>query len=225
MTFGEHIIKFHEEIQPNWKIPKDIHLIYPFSDAETQRVFSLFYKKYFNDNERRTFLFGINPGRFGAGVTGISFTDPKILEDICDIPNGFDKRQELSSRFIYEMINEYGGPDKFYREYYIASICPLGFISKGKNVNYYDDASLLKAVEPYIIHNIKTQIAFGCNTERAFCIGQGKNFAFLKKINGEHQFFKEVIPLPHPRWVMQYRLKTKQIYLDEYMTKLSGEPS
>jgi len=28
--------------------------------------------------------------------------------------------------------------------------------------------------------------------------------------------------LPHPRWILQYKMKMKKEYLDEYVTKLSN---
>ena len=68
-----------------------------------------------------------------------------------------------------------------------------------------------------MIANIKKQISFGISTDVCFCFGTGKNEKFLKKINEEHQFFKKIIPLEHPRFIMQYKSKSKQIYLDKYM--------
>ena len=50
---------------------------------------------------QRHLLLGINPGRFGGGVTGIPFTDPIRLQNVCGIENNFEKKQELSSVFIY----------------------------------------------------------------------------------------------------------------------------
>ena len=44
----------------------------------------------------------------------------------------------------------------------------------------------------------------------AFSLGKGTNYKFLKKLNEDHQFFDKVIPLPHPRWIMQYRRKSKE---------------
>lgn len=222
MTFAAQVIAFHRQLVPNWKIPKDIGLIYPFDQEETWNVFETFYHRFFNDTEQRTFLFGINPGRLGAGVTGVPFTDPKILEYTLDITNSFHKRNELSSIFVYDMIDVLGGPDEFYKKYYITSVCPLGFISKGKNVNYYDDKILQEKVEPHIIKNINKQIKFGANLKVAFSMGQGKNFKYLKKLNDQHSFFDEILPLPHPRWVMQYRLKRKDEYINEYLVKLTS---
>lgn len=221
MTFGQQVIDFHTSLTPDWKLPKGIDLIFPFDNPETIEVFSTFFRQYFDDQRERTFLFGINPGRFGAGVTGVPFTDPKIIEETCGITNSFQKRNELSSIFIYEMIEALGGPAAFYRDFYITSISQLGFMSEGKNINYYDDKRLEKAVTKRIIDNINTQLAFGANRKIAFCIGQGKNLKFFNQINDKHHFFERIVPVPHPRWVMQYRLKTKDIYIDEYVTKLS----
>jgi len=222
MTFAKHILDFYSQLKPDWKIPKGIELIYPFDSAETQSSMHTFHSKYFNDNKKRYFLFGINPGRLGAGVTGVPFTDPVFLESICGIQNPFQKKNELSSIFIYEMINALGGPEKFYSQFFISSLCPLGFTKDGKNYNYYDDKKLYMAVEKHMVKAIDLQQSHLCKHEKAFSIGQGKNFKVFKALNDKHKWFEEVIPLPHPRWVMQYRRKTKAKSIDEYVLKLRG---
>ncbi len=207
MTFANKILAFHQSLSPNWKLPKEVKLLFPFDNEDTWRVMSAFFKKYFSDQQQRTLIFGINPGRFGAGITGTPFTDPVKLEEICGIPNSFKKRVELSADFVYTFIDAFGGPKHFYQHFYITSLCPLGFIKDGKNYNYYDSKALEKAVEPYIIHNLKTLLKDGCNAQTALCMGQGKNYHYFKKLNQKQGFFKTIIPLPHPRWVMQYRRK------------------
>ena len=221
-TFAQQVCDFHFSMNPKWKLPKGVELINPFTNAPTKEIFESFYLKYFNDNNSRHFLFGINPGRFGAGITGVPFTDPKILEEKCDITNSFQKKNELSAIFVYEFIDALGGPRSFYENFYITSVCPLGFIKNGKNYNYYDDNLLYESVKPIIINNIETQIKFGCHREVAFCMGMGKNMKYLKKINDEHGFFEKLIPLPHPRWVMQYKLKSKAEHLNKYVMKLDS---
>jgi hypothetical protein len=59
---------------------------------------------------------------------------------------------------------------------------------------------------------------------REFCIiiGKGKNEKFFEKINKEYKFFNEIISLPHPRWILQYRSKQKNIYMKEYINKLNN---
>ncbi|HUR30827.1 MAG TPA: hypothetical protein VMZ69_05310 [Saprospiraceae bacterium] len=138
MTFAEQILSYQFNLSPPFALPNEIEWLMPYEDEETRRVMTRFYKKFYDDNRKRTFILGINPGRFGAGITGVPFTDPIRLEQL-GFENSFSKRQELSSVFIYDMINQCGGPEKFYAHYYIASLSPLGFVRHGKNNNYYDD--------------------------------------------------------------------------------------
>ena len=76
----------------------------PYQQDETMQVVNAFLGKYYDDTEPRTLLFGINPGRFGSGITGISFTDPVRLKEVLGIDHSFDLRPELSSQFIYQVI-------------------------------------------------------------------------------------------------------------------------
>ncbi len=124
----------------------------PFKESgEAVKVSSEFYRKYYGDNKPRHLILGINPGRFGAGVTGVPFTDSKRLTGECGIAYTGKETHEPSSVFIYEMIHAYGGPEKFYQRFYINSVCPLGFVATGKNgkevnYNYYDSKALTEAI-------------------------------------------------------------------------------
>ncbi len=220
MSFSKHIIQFYESMSSDWKLPSGVDLIYPFADDNVWHVFRSFCHKFYNSKTERTFLFGINPGRFGAGMTGVPFTDPVILETHCNIPNNINKRHELSCLFVYEMIELLGGVQSFYKHFYISSLCPLGFIKDKKNYNYYDDSELFLKVRPYMIKAMDYQISKYCNRQVAFSLGQGKNFKVFNELNAEFGWFDKVVPLPHPRWVMQYKRKTKEIYLNEYLVKL-----
>lgn len=222
MNFGQKVLHFHQSLPADWILPKGFDLLYPFSEADTLQAMESFYGKYFSDERPRIFLLGINPGRFGAGVTGIAFTDPVHLQDSCGIANPFQKRHELSSIFVYEIINAFGGPDAFYRHCYISSVCPLGFTRDGINCNYYDDRQLQNALEPHIIQHLKEQIAFGCTGSTALCLGMGKNYKYLHKLNKRTGLFKEVRPLPHPRWVMQYRRKRMGEFIDQYLSEIQA---
>jgi len=153
----------------------------------------------------------------------IPFTDPKRLQSECKIDYTGKITHEPSSVFVYEVIEAYGGPKKFYEDFYINSICPLGFTStssngKEKNYNYYDSKELLNAVRDFAIENIKKQIALGTKTDICFCFGTGKNEHFLRLLNEENHFFDKIIALEHPRFIMQYKNRSKQIYIDKYIT-------
>jgi hypothetical protein len=222
MSYAEKIIRFLTTLSLDIPLPGGIEVMNPYLRKEVRQGVEAFYKKYYPGDTPRTFLLGINPGRFGAGITGISFTDPIRLEEVCGIPNPFEKKQEISSVFIYDMIKAYGGPEKFYGNFYITAVCPLGFVKEGKNINYYDLRELQEAVTPFIISTIREQLAFGANREKAFCIGEGKNYKFLLKLNREHHFFDKILPLPHPRFVMQYRYKKREEYVQRYLEVLKS---
>ena len=93
-TFGQKVIDYTETFRPDWDLPKGFELIFPYGEKATKEAVKSFYTKFFNDAHERIFLFGINPGRFGSGLTGIGFTDPFHLEKTCGIKNSFDKRQQ-----------------------------------------------------------------------------------------------------------------------------------
>ncbi|WP_373497687.1 uracil-DNA glycosylase family protein [Aquiflexum sp.] len=196
----------------------------PFQeDKNIVPISSSFYKKYYNDNHKRHLILGINPGRFGAGLTGIPFTDPKRLIANCGIEFTGKLAHEPSSVFVYEVIEAFGGEEAFYNRFYIHSICPLGFTSLGKNnkevnYNYYDSKELTHSVLDFIIANIQKQIGFGIHADICYCFGTGKNEKFLLEINNQFGFFKKIIALEHPRYIMQYKSKSKEEYITKYLS-------
>ncbi|MEM8966735.1 MAG: uracil-DNA glycosylase family protein [Bacteroidota bacterium] len=228
MTFAEHVIQFNNQLQLGATLPDNIGVMNPFQASEEVRKLSAaFYRKYYADQRTRHLILGINPGRLGAGATGIPFTDPKRLKSHCNMESPFTLH-EPSSVFVYEVINAYGSVEVFYQQFYISSVCPLGFVQideKGRetNYNYYDSSQLTEAVTPFIVKTLQTQLDFGIHRDKVFCMGTGKNYRFLKKLNEEHQFFGEVIPLEHPRYVMQYKSKQKSFYIDKYLQALKSQ--
>jgi len=222
--FAEQILSFLSTLNIATSIPKGVQVLNPYKDAVAMNLCQLFYKKYYSDFFTRRIILGINPGRLGGGLTGIPFTDPIRLENVCGIKNSLQKKAELSSTFIYEMIAAYGGPEKFYSKLYFSSISPLGFTKEGKNLNYYDDARLQKKLEPFILSCVQTQLNFGIDRSVAYCLGEGENYKFLKQLNEKHQFFQTIIPLPHPRFILQYKSKSKAEYIQRYVNALDFTP-
>lgn len=225
MTFADKVIAYNESLHYTGKtLPEGIRVMNPFKESvHVMDVVRAFYGKYYNDNRKRHLILGINPGRLGAGTTGIPFTDTKRLTGDCGITYSGPATHEPSSVFIYEMINAYGGPGQFYRDFFISSPCPLGFTSKsatGKeiNYNYYDSKALLNAVEDYLLDNIRTLISLGVLTDVCFIFGTGKNYTYLQKLNEQHEFFGRLIPLEHPRYIMQYKSKQKELYIQKYLS-------
>ncbi|GAB1444893.1 MAG: DUF4918 family protein [Cyclobacteriaceae bacterium] len=225
MTYSKLILSFFKNLHITNKLPNRVEVMNPYQNKVAFSLCEKFYGKYYNNNKPRKILLGINPGRFGAGITGIPFTDPVKLEEECNIKNDLPKRKELSADFIYQMINTFGGKEIFYNQFYFGSVSPLGFTKDGKNLNYYDDPKLQKAVLPFILNTIKAQIQFGIDTDIAYCLGEGKNFKFLSQLNHEHKFFKKIIPLSHPRFIMQYKRKSMNLFMDDYLKKLNDPGS
>jgi len=220
--YADNIINFYKTISPPSNLPKGIDVLYPQKQKEVIALVEQFYKKYYSDNNQRTLLFGINPGRFGAGVTGINFTAPKQLKENCGIGHSLKMHSELSAEFIYEAIETYGGVEKFYKLFFITSISPLGYVRDGINLNYYDDKKLQEAVTPFVIDCINRQMQWNVNRNRCICVGGEKNFKFFLKLNNEHKWFKEIKPLAHPRFILQYRRKQKEDYLRMYIDTLTS---
>lgn len=225
-TFADRIIEFNKSICFEGLLPEGIRIMNPFRDDYIFQVSSSFYRKYYNDSKPRHLILGINPGRFGAGFTGIPFTDTKRLTVECGLDYSGRQTHEPSSVFVYEVIREYGGPIRFYCDFYINSVCPLGFTNtnpNGKeiNYNYYDSSDLMNAVLDFIVESIRKQIEFGIATDVCFCFGTGKNEKFLRGLNEQHGFFKKIVALEHPRYVMQYKSKSKQVYISKYLKEFT----
>jgi hypothetical protein len=221
MTFADRTLLFLKNLSIESQLPKGVEVLNPYRDKVAFDLCRQFYKKYYDDNNQRRVILGINPGRFGAGLTGIPFTDPIKLQNICEIKNDLPKKAELSADFIHRMIEAYGGLMPFYSHYFFSSVSPLGFTQDKKNLNYYDDPALSKRLEKFIIQSLHQLLDLGVNPEKAFCLGEGANFKYLTKLNKEEKLFGEIVPLAHPRFIMQYKRKHIQQYLDDYLMKIS----
>jgi hypothetical protein len=225
-TFADKVIGFNRHLHYSGDLPEDFRVLNPYLDnPETMEVMQQFYHKYYNDSKQRKFIVGINPSRHGAGVTGVPFTDTKRLESVCGIKMHSAYTHEISSVFIYDMIAEYGGAKKFYNHFYINSPFPLAIIrlTKGKwlNANYYDDPALFKMVKDFMISSLKKHISLGLDTSEVFVLGK-KNAGFIHKLNTEENLFDSITTLEHPRYIQQYKLREKQLYIDKYILALNN---
>lgn len=221
MTFADNILAFYKHLDISARLPEGVVVLNPYHDPEPFLYCQKFYKKYYDDENKRVIIFGINPGRHGGGITGVPFTDPVKLEHYCNIPNPFHKKPELSADFVYTMIENFGGPEKFYRKFYISAVSPLGFTFDGRNMNYYDSKELQSVLKPFVVDCLEKQLKFGIDRDVCYCLGEGENFKYISKLNGELQIFKKVVPLAHPRFIMQYRRKKIMEYVNDYKQKFA----
>jgi hypothetical protein len=118
------------------------------------------------------------------------------------------------------MIQAYGGPDQFYKDYFISAVSPLGYVYKGKNMNYYDMPSLQLRLNPFVVNCIQQQMQWPVKQKRCICIGGDKNFRYLSALNERYQWFEQIDVLPHPRFIMQYKRKYIHEYISLYLKTL-----
>ncbi|HMU98580.1 MAG TPA: SMUG2 DNA glycosylase family protein [Chitinophagales bacterium] len=225
-TIADKVIQFNKNLDYKGSLPDGFRVLNPYLDnPETLQVMQAFYHKFYNDNQKRKFIIGINPSRHGAGVTGVPFTDTKRLESICGIAMKTAYTHEVSSVFLYDMIQEYGGINRFYQNFYINSPFPLAIVRKANgnnwvNANYYDDPKLFDAVKDYMIDSLKQHFAIGLDNSKVFILGK-KNATFIQKLNQEAKLFEQFSVLEHPRYIQQYKSKEKQLYIDKYIIELN----
>lgn len=229
-TFAQNVIEYNKKISKiSMDLPEGFRIVNPFNGSQKEIVNEIsteFYKKFYNDCNKRRIILGSSPARRGTAVTGVPFEDAVHLQKETGILIDKFYINKASSGFLYDVMEKYGGCKKFYSDFYMNFVCPVGIArnnSKGNevNCNYYDSKKLQEALYTLIVCSIKAQIDLGIDTSICYCIGSGENYAFLSKINEKYKFFKEIIPLEHPRFIMQYNSKHKDEFLEKYLTALN----
>ncbi len=215
-TFAEKAFQFYMTLKLPVTLPAGVKVMNPYQEPTVKEYTTQFLEKFFSDNRKRVFVFGINPGRFGAGITGVTFTDPVALKEFCGIPNDLPQRREPSSEFVYNFISQWGSSWKFYNDFFLTAVSPLGFTKDGNNYNFYDHRDLLQRIRPFLLQTISSQLSLGACREAAIVLGAGKNYKILCELNKEGQFFKNIYPLEHPRFIIQYRRRQINQYLQKY---------
>jgi hypothetical protein len=221
---AQQILQFYRGLEfDRAYLDDDLDVLNPFEGSSVAQEDALdsFYRKYYSDQQPRNLILGINPGRLGAGATGIPFTDTKRLTGNCGIAFEPFETHEPSSVFVYEAIEAFGGPEAFYNQFFIGSVCPLGFVIRKKenwvNFNYYDRTSFANRIAPYLLQQIQKQITLAGRNERIVVFGTGKNLKFLQQLNQEYAFTPELVALEHPRYIMQYKYRRREEYIEKYL--------
>lgn len=219
-TFADRALAHYLALAEPENLPPGISAMNPYRRPEVREVVTRFFRKFYDDTAPRVFVLGINPGRYGAGVTGVSFTTPQALAAYCSIPNTLPPTPELSSKFIYNIVDAFGGAAAFYGQFFLTSLYPLALVKDGKNYNYYDDRATTAALWPVITETVRQQLQFGADRRVAVCLGR-KNETYLRRLNDEQGFFHHIVTLDHPRYILQYRSKEAGVFAETYIRTLA----
>jgi hypothetical protein len=227
VTLAERLLPHVLSVSLPATLPPGVEVLDPFHGehaAEVRRVVRLFHERFYADDRERVLMLGINPGRLGAGSTGLPFTDTKRCEGELGIRIEGFRTHEPSSDFFFRVLRAAGGAEAFFSQVYVHSICPLGLArrqgERRVNLNYYDDPALQRAVTPVALQWLRTLIGTGMRSDVVLCLGIGKNLRYLEALNAEHRLFGRIVPLAHPRFVIQYRAKQVGSYVRAYLRAL-----
>lgn len=219
-TFADRALDHYLTLAEPTGLPAGVSAMNPYRRPEVREVVTRFFRKFYDDTTPRVFVLGINPGRYGAGVTGVSFTTPQALATHCGILNALPPTPELSSKFIYKIVDAFGGATEFYGKFFLTSLYPLALVKEGKNYNYYDDRATTAALWPGITATVREQLQFGADRRVAVCLGR-KNETYLRRLNDEQGFFQKIVTLDHPRYILQYRSKEADVFAETYIRTLA----
>lgn len=146
---------------------------------------------YYPSDPNRIVLCGINPGKNGAGKTGIPFIDFRSLSHL--LPDTKQDDCESSAEFIYSIISEIG-VKPFNRHVYMTNLSWFGYVKDGRNLNYYKLPEKLihvftsSFIEEMKMVKPKAIIPLSIDVEKS-----------LKKMKQEEKLtFPVVERLPHP---------------------------
>ncbi|GAB2965490.1 SMUG2 DNA glycosylase family protein [Hymenobacter coalescens] len=218
-TFADRLLAFLTEFPAAPPLPGGAAALNPYQTPPARDMLARFAQRYYTDNEPRVALLGINPGRFGAGSTGVAFTDPAALATHCGIANALPRRAELSSQFVYQLIGALGGPAAFYQHFYLGSLYPLVLLREGRNYNYYDAPALTRALWPDLQTSLHEQVALGLRRDVAVSLGR-RNGEYFTRLNDELGLFERVLVFDHPRFIMQYKRREVPDFVAKYARQL-----
>lgn len=171
-----------------------------------------FWQKYYGDAVPRIMICGINPGRLGAGKTGIPFLDYESLSQL--IPGVERMDSEKSAGFFFRVVESFGA-ESFFKTFYVTNFSSVGYLRDANNFNYHDlPQPALEIVEQNFLEEIRL-------VEPTHVISLGR------KVHGS---VLRLLPpgidcslrLPHPSWIATYRSYEMDHWVSRYRDALSG---
>lgn len=225
-VFADRLLHFLTAFPLPGPLPGGAQALSPFGEPAVYDLLSQFACKFYADNRPRVAVLGINPGRLGMGRTGVAFTDPGALAEFCGIAHDLPRqRPEISTQFIYRVVEAMGGPVAFYQHFYLGSVYPLVLLREGLNYNYYDAPALIEALWADMRRSLRQQVhEMGLRTDVVVSLGKRNGF-FLNRLNNELGLFDKVVVFDHPRYLMQYRRRELDANVAHYVKILGSQLS
>lgn len=165
-----------------------------------------FHKKYVQPNSPKIVMCGINPGRRGAGITGIPFIDTNSLSRM--LPGISNPKSEKSAKFFFSIIEEFG-INEFYKNVHVTNMSWFGFykLDNGTNVNYN---SLPEEIQNILIDKFVEEMNF-IKPDVIIPIGDIVNWELLYNLKVKKRINAEI---GHRLYHPAYRLVDRNTYID-----------
>lgn len=176
-----------------------------------RQVMDDFWRRFYPEELPRQVICGLNPGRLGAGLTGVPFTDFKTLSRW--MPSVERQDTEPSAQFFAQVV-EAVGVEAFFRRFYVTNVSAVGYVKDGRNLNYHDlPADALEVAERRFVEEMEI-----VRPQRIIALGRQVERSIKKLIPNV-----VVTYLPHPAWVSTYRKAAQHNWIERYLQVLSVE--
>ena len=178
-----------------------------------RHVMENFWATFYPEGPPPQVICGLNPGRHGAGLTGVPFRDFKTLSKWMQ---GINRQDAEPSAQFFAKVVEAVGVEAFFKRFYVTNISAVGYVRDGKNLNYHDLPEVaLRVVE----RNFMEEMA---SVQPTRIIALGKHpYATVGKLLSSS--VGDIAYLPHPSWIMTYRRREADDWLGRYIDALIGE--
>ncbi|WP_226376942.1 uracil-DNA glycosylase family protein [Oceanobacillus halotolerans] len=104
LAFYQNITTGADKWLSDYLKANNLHILTRF--LKNKELVTNFFKQVYSELQPRIVLCGINPGRYGAGKTGVPFLDYLSLSEFFQNIKSTD--HERSAQFVYKVIQTYG---------------------------------------------------------------------------------------------------------------------
>lgn len=175
-------------------------------------IMDAFCEKFYSNQIPKIVICGINPGRLGAGLTGVPFFDFASLSKI--FPSIQRNDTENTAQFFFKVIEKIG-VERFFKYFYITNVSSVGY-SKGKsNFNFNKLPDNLQSI---VFSNFAKEIEL-IKPAKIIALGEAA-FNGVESALGKNNYRLE--KLKHPSWIMQYKRDEINFWVQAYADALSN---